>query len=110
MFFSINFGAVQNAVDDQGITQQDVWDPKTNTKVPAPKGRGFGRLNVEPFLDAGIGVATFYYGDVDPDYLSGFLAWNPCALFEARTPGPPAGGLGIDCCMGVGNEPRGGLL
>lgn len=72
MFFSINFGAVQNAVDDQGITQQDVWDPKTNTKVPAPKGRGFGRLNVEPFLDAGIGVATFYYGDVDPDYLNGF--------------------------------------
>jgi hypothetical protein len=72
MFLSINFGAVQNAVDDPGITPQLVWDPRTNTKVPAPKGRGFGRLNVEPFLDAGIGVATFNYGDVDPDYLNGF--------------------------------------
>jgi hypothetical protein len=72
MFLSINFGAVSNALDDPGIKPSEVWDPKTNTKIPAPKGRGFGRLNVEPLLDAGIGVATFYYGDIDPDYLNGF--------------------------------------
>ena len=72
IFFSINFGAIQNAVDDPGITPIQIWDPKTNTKVDPPKGRGFGRLNIEPFLDAGIGVATFYYGDLDPDYLTGF--------------------------------------
>ena len=72
MFFSINFGAVQNAVDDPGITPGEVWDPKTSTLVPPPAGRGFGRINVAAFLDAGIGVATFYYGDVDPDYAGGF--------------------------------------
>src|SRR5579859_791142 len=72
MFFSINFGAIQNAVEDSGITPVEIWDPKTNTKVDPPKGRGFGRLNVVPFLDAGIGVATYYYGDIDPDYASGF--------------------------------------
>ncbi len=72
MFLSINFGAVSNAVDDPGIKPGEVWDPKTNTRIPAPKGRGFGRLEVEPLLDAGIGVATFYYGDVDPDYVDGF--------------------------------------
>jgi hypothetical protein len=72
MFFSINFGAVQNASDDPGITPGEIWDPKTNKRIPVPKGRGFGRMNIEPFLDAGIGVATFYYGDVDPDYASGF--------------------------------------
>jgi len=71
MLLSINFGAVQNAVDDPGIKPETVWDPKTNTRI-APAGRGFGRLTVEPFLDAGIGIATFYYGDVDPDYLTGF--------------------------------------
>jgi len=70
MFFSINFGAIQNAVEDPGITPHKVWDPKTNTLIDPPAGRGFGRLNVEPFLDAGFGVATFYYGDVDPDYLN----------------------------------------
>src|SRR5580698_1573354 len=72
MFLSINFGAVQNAVDDPGIKPETVWNPKTNTRTPPPAGRGFGRLNIEPLLDAGIGVATFYYGDVDPDYLTGF--------------------------------------
>ena len=72
MFFSINFGAVQNAVNDPGITPGEIWDPRTNIRIPAPKGRGFGRMNFEPFLDAGIGVATFYYGDIDPDYASGF--------------------------------------
>ena len=72
MFLSINFGAVSNAVDDPGIKPSDIWDAKTNTKILAPKGRSFGRLNVEPLLSAGIGVATFYYGDVDPDYLNGF--------------------------------------
>ena len=72
MFFTINFGAVQNAVDDPGITPEEVWDPKTNTKMLPPKGRGFGRINAEPLLEAGFGVATFYYGDVDPDYAAGF--------------------------------------
>lgn len=72
MFFSINFGAVQNAADDPGITPGEIWDPRTNTRVLPPKGRGFGRMNIEPFLDAGFGVATFYYGDVDPDYAAGF--------------------------------------
>jgi hypothetical protein len=72
MFLSINFGAVQNAVDDPDIKPETVWDPKTNTRIAPPTGRGFGRLNIEPLLDAGFGVATFYYGDVDPDYLNGF--------------------------------------
>lgn len=72
MFLSINFGAVQNAVDDPGITPITVWDPKTHQRVSPPAGRGFGRLNAQVFLDAGIGVATFYYGDLDPDYAEGF--------------------------------------
>jgi hypothetical protein len=72
MFFTINFGAVQNAVDDPGITPDEIWDPKTNTKIPASRGRNFGRINVDALLDAGFGVATFYYGDIDPDYPSGF--------------------------------------
>jgi len=72
MLLSINFGAIQNAVDDPGITPITVWDPKTHQRSLPPAGRGFGRINVEAFLNAGIGVATFYYGDVDPDYADGF--------------------------------------
>jgi hypothetical protein len=72
MLLSINFGAVQDAVDDPGIKPETVWYPKTDTRVMPKEGRHFGRLDVEPFLAAGIGVATFYYGDVDPDYPEGF--------------------------------------
>jgi hypothetical protein len=72
VLLSINFGAVSNAVDDPGVKPGEVWDPKTNTRIPAVKGKGFGRLDVEPLLDAGFGVATFYYGDVEPDYPTGF--------------------------------------
>jgi hypothetical protein len=72
MLLSINFGAVQKAVEDPGIRPDEVWDATTKTKGPPKSGPGLGRLNVAAFLDAGIGVATFYYGDVDPDYLEGF--------------------------------------
>ena len=75
MLLSINFNAVQLAVDDAGIVPQMVWDEKTNTRVmpAAPTvGRTFGRIPVEKFVDAGFGVATFYYGDVDPDDATGF--------------------------------------
>jgi len=74
MFFTINFGAIQNAVDDPGIVPEKVRDPKTNALVDPPKtpGRSFGRINVQAFLDAGIGVATYYYAELDPDTLTGF--------------------------------------
>jgi hypothetical protein len=72
MFFSINFGAIQNAVNDPGIAPQKVWVEKTNSQVLPPAGGGFGRINAQALLDAGFGVATFYYGDVDPDYATGF--------------------------------------
>jgi hypothetical protein len=72
MLLTINFSATSSAVDDPGVTPGEIWDPKTNTKIPASQGRSFGKIPVTKFLDAGIGVATFYYGDVDPDYLKGF--------------------------------------
>ena len=72
MLFSINFGAVQNAVDDPGIKSEKTWDPKTHTRVTPTAARGFGHLDAEDLLSAGFGVATFYYGDVDPDYPDGF--------------------------------------
>ena len=72
MFFSINFGAVQNAVADPGIKSEKTWDPKTNTRITPTAARGFGHIDAEDLLNAGFGVATFYYGDVDPDYAAGF--------------------------------------
>jgi hypothetical protein len=76
MFFTINFGANQNVVDDPGITKQLVRDPKTNELItpppPVPGRPSFGRVNVLAMLEAGIGVASFNYSELDPDTLTGF--------------------------------------
>jgi hypothetical protein len=71
ILFSINFGAVQNAVDDPGIRPETVWDPKTDSRIAPPTGHGFGHIDAEALLDAGFGVATYYYGDIEPDYAAG---------------------------------------
>ena len=76
MYFTINFGANQNVAKDPGITPQKVRDPKTNELVtappPAPGRFVFGPVNVDAMLDAGIGVASFNYTELDPDTLTGF--------------------------------------
>lgn len=72
LLLAISFGAVQSTVDDPGIRPESVWDPKTKTRIPANQTRSFGRIDPLPLLDAGIGFATFYYGDVDPDFAAGF--------------------------------------
>ena len=73
MFFTINFGPNQCAADDPGITPEETWNPRTGKKAMPPKDRCFfGRIPVEKLLDAGFGVATYYYGDIDPDFKDGF--------------------------------------
>jgi hypothetical protein len=69
LLLNVSFSANSSAVEDPGIKPGEVWN-RDHKKVPAPRG-GIGRLNPAPFLAAGFGVATFYYGDVDPDFLGG---------------------------------------
>jgi hypothetical protein len=69
VLLQISFGANSTAADDPGVKPGEVWG-RDKKKVPAPK-TGFGRLNVPRLIGQGIGVATFYYGDVDPDFLGG---------------------------------------
>src|SRR5262245_4302584 len=69
LFLNLSFTANSSAVDDSGIKPGEVWG-RDKKRGPAPKG-SFGRLDVAPFLAAGIGVATVYYGDIEPDFLEG---------------------------------------
>ncbi|MBS1800661.1 MAG: acetylxylan esterase [Acidobacteria bacterium] len=72
LLLNISFSAASNSVDDPGLPVGEIWEAKTKVKVPATQGRAFGKLPVATFLDAGFGIATFYYGDVEPDYAEGF--------------------------------------
>jgi hypothetical protein len=44
----------------------------TKQKKPAPAMQAMSRPEIEKFLEAGIGVAGYYYGDVDPDFKGGY--------------------------------------
>src|ERR1700752_3765985 len=70
LFLNLSFTANSSTVDDPGIKPGEVWN-RDKKKVPAPKPATFGRLNVAPLLAHGIGVATVYYGDIDPDFEGG---------------------------------------
>ena len=70
LLLNLGFGANASAVDDPGIKLGEVWG-RDKQKVPANRTMGFGRVNVAPLLAKGIGWATVYYGDIDPDFLGG---------------------------------------
>jgi hypothetical protein len=70
LLLNLSFTANSNTVDDPGIKPGEVWG-RDKKKVPAAQGRSFGRLNVAPLLAQGFGVATVYYGDIDPDFDGG---------------------------------------
>lgn len=48
----------------------EIWTPQ-GQRVKADQPSRFGKMNVEQFIDAGFGFATFYYGDVEPDLRDG---------------------------------------
>ncbi len=70
LLLNISFTANSNAVDDPGIKPGEIWN-REKKRVPASKDGRFGNLKVLPFLEQGFGVATVYYGDIDPDFLGG---------------------------------------
>ena len=84
VLLNASFSANSNAVDDPGIKPGEVWN-REKQRVPASQGRAFGRVKVEPFLDAGFGFATVYYGDFDPDF-NGGLPLGLRSLFTAPKP------------------------
>jgi hypothetical protein len=71
LLLNLSFTANSTTVNDPGVRPGYVWN-REKTRVPAASVQGpIGRLDPRPFLDRGIGVATFYYGDVDPDFEGG---------------------------------------
>jgi hypothetical protein len=71
LLLNLGFGANAGAVNDPDIKLGEIWNPREKKKVPATRGGGFGRANVAPLLAKGIGWATFYYGDIEPDFIGG---------------------------------------
>jgi hypothetical protein len=75
VLLAINFTTNAAAVADPELKPGMVWSLERHARVPwAGKGIAFPKIDPVPMLDAGIGFAAFYYGDVDPDDPQGFAA------------------------------------
>ncbi|MCS7304912.1 MAG: acetylxylan esterase [Thermoguttaceae bacterium] len=80
IFLGLNFHGNHTIHKDPGISITESWvrndTPATKAKDhrASPEGRGSmaHRWPVEKILKRGYGLATIYYGDIDPDFHDGF--------------------------------------
>lgn len=70
LFLQISFMPNSVSVDDPGVKPGMMWT-REGKRVPANSEIGMGRLDVDKFVSAGFGVATIYYGDIEPDFARG---------------------------------------
>jgi len=70
LLLNLSFSANSNVVDDPGVKAGEVWS-RDKKRIPAAKGANFGKLPITALLGQGIGVASLYYGDIDPDFAGG---------------------------------------
>ena len=72
MLLNISFSAYNQLTDDPGVKVGEIWN-RDGKKVRADGAAGFGgKLDIEQFIEAGIGFATVYYGDIEPDIKEGY--------------------------------------
>ena len=70
LLLNVSFSANASTIADPGIKDGFTWG-RNGKRVPASRNIAFGRINILPFIEQGIGVATVYYGDIEPDFATG---------------------------------------
>ena len=70
LLLNISFAANNQLTDDPGVKTGYIWT-REGKKIKAGEPSRFGKMDIEQFIDAGIGFACVYYGDIEPDFKEG---------------------------------------
>ncbi len=70
LVMQISFVPNSLSIDDPGIRPGEMWN-REKKRVPAGTESRFPKWNIDALLAHGFGVATIYYGDIDPDFDGG---------------------------------------
>ena len=70
LLLNISFSAYCQLVDDTDLWIGDMWT-REGKKIKADQPGRSSKINVQQFIDAGIGFATVYYGEIEPDFKGG---------------------------------------
>jgi len=71
LFLNFSFSPNATVANDPGIRAGTMWG-RDGSRVPVNRTSGFGSMNINQFLDEGIGFANIYYGDIEPDLTKGY--------------------------------------
>ncbi|MGC4101241.1 alpha/beta hydrolase family protein [Ferruginibacter sp.] len=70
LLLNVSFAANNQLTDDPGVKIGYTWT-KEGKKMLADQPSRFPKMNIEQFMDAGIGFATINYVDIEPDFKGG---------------------------------------
>jgi hypothetical protein len=79
VFLGYNFGGNHSVTDEPGISVTSSWMRNNkengitdNRATESGRGKATSNWQINEIISRGYGLATVYYGDVDPDYDDGF--------------------------------------
>jgi len=67
LLLHIAFSANSNVIADSAIKESMMWS-REGKRIKATEAVYPNKLNILPFIENGFGVATVYYGDIEPDF------------------------------------------